>query len=69
MILRVGKCYGRLRHDGLLAAAALMHDLTLVTHNDRDVAGLGSRVMNPFGAPRESIDRRIGKFRMTSRVV
>lgn len=34
--------------DGLLAATALTHDLTLVTRNDRDVAGLGARVMNPF---------------------
>jgi len=35
--------------DGLLAATALAHDLTLVTRNARDVAGLGVRVMNPFG--------------------
>jgi predicted nucleic acid-binding protein len=34
--------------DGLLAATALVHDLTLVTRNDADVAGLGSRVLNPF---------------------
>lgn len=34
--------------DGLLAATALMHDLTLVTCNDRDVAGLGAKVLNPF---------------------
>jgi len=34
--------------DGLLAATALTHDLTLVTRNDRDVAGLGARVINPF---------------------
>lgn len=34
--------------DGLLAATALVHGLTLVTRNDRDVAGLGAEVLNPF---------------------
>jgi hypothetical protein len=34
--------------DGLLAATALTNDLTLVTRNDRDVAGLGAKVFNPF---------------------
>lgn len=34
--------------DGLLAATALTHGLTLVTRNDRDVAGLGAAVLNPF---------------------
>jgi predicted nucleic acid-binding protein len=34
--------------DGLLAATALTHGLTLVTRNDRDVAGLGASVLNPF---------------------
>lgn len=34
--------------DGLLAATALTHDLILVTRNDRDVAGLGAKVLNPF---------------------
>jgi toxin FitB len=34
--------------DGLLAATALTHGLTLVTRNDRDVAGLGAMVLNPF---------------------
>ena len=34
--------------DGLLAATALVHRLTLVTRNDRDVAGLGATVLNPF---------------------
>jgi toxin FitB len=37
--------------DGLLAATALVNDLTLVTRNDRDVAGLGATVLNPFKAP------------------
>lgn len=35
--------------DGLLAATALTHDLTLVTRNDREVEGLGAKVLNPFG--------------------
>jgi predicted nucleic acid-binding protein len=34
--------------DGLLAATAATNDLTLVTRNDRDVAGLGAMVLNPF---------------------
>jgi predicted nucleic acid-binding protein len=34
--------------DGLLAATASTHGLTLVTRNDRDVAGLGAMVFNPF---------------------
>lgn len=34
--------------DGLLAATALVNGLTLVTPNDRDVAGLGAAVLNPF---------------------
>jgi hypothetical protein len=34
--------------DGLLAATALTNGLTLVTRNDRDVAGLGALVLNPF---------------------
>jgi len=34
--------------DGLLAATALIHGLTLVTRNDRDLVGLGATVFNPF---------------------
>ena len=34
--------------DGLLVATALTNGLTLVTRNDRDVAGLGAMVFNPF---------------------
>jgi hypothetical protein len=34
--------------DGLLAATAWANGLTLVTRNDRDVAGLGATVLNPF---------------------
>jgi predicted nucleic acid-binding protein len=36
--------------DALLAATAIIHDLTLVTRNTRDVAKTGARVLNPFGA-------------------
>jgi predicted nucleic acid-binding protein len=41
--------------DGLLAATALTNGLTLVTRNDRDTAGLGATVLNPF---RSDGDRR-----------
>ena len=34
--------------DGLLAATAMTNGLTLVTRNDRNVAGLGALVLNPF---------------------
>jgi predicted nucleic acid-binding protein len=34
--------------DGLLAATALTHGLTLATRNDRHVVGLGASVLNPF---------------------
>jgi predicted nucleic acid-binding protein len=34
--------------DGLLAATAAANGLTLVTRNDREVAGLGAAVLNPF---------------------
>jgi predicted nucleic acid-binding protein len=40
--------------DALLAASALHHDLTLVTRNEADFAGLGIRVFNPFQDPAES---------------
>ena len=36
--------------DGLLAATALAHDMTLVTRNVSDVGGLGVRVLNPFSS-------------------
>lgn len=36
--------------DGLLAATALQHDLTLVTRNIKDFAGLGVQVLNPWDA-------------------
>jgi len=34
--------------DGLLAATAATNGLTLVTRKDRDIAGLGAMVLNPF---------------------
>lgn len=34
--------------DALLAATALVHDLTLVTRHERDVADLGVDVLNPW---------------------
>ena len=34
--------------DGLLAATAMAHDMTLVTRNVSDVEGLGTRVLDPF---------------------
>ena len=34
--------------DGLLAATAKVHRMTLVTRNDADVVGLGAKLLNPF---------------------
>ena len=34
--------------DGLLAAIAIVHNMTLVTRNVSDVEGLGVRVLDPF---------------------
>ncbi len=34
--------------DGLIAATALSHDLTLVSRNERHLGGLGARVINPW---------------------
>jgi len=52
----VGQVWGRLRvphpeHaiDKLIAATALIHDLTVVTRNVSDFAGTGVRLINPFG--------------------
>jgi predicted nucleic acid-binding protein len=36
--------------DGLLAATALEHDLTLVTRNTQDFEGVGIEIVNPWGA-------------------
>ena len=34
--------------DGLMAATAIVHRLTLVTRNVADLAGMGATVVNPF---------------------
>lgn len=34
--------------DGMIAATALEHGLTLVTRNVRDFAGLGVTLLNPW---------------------
>ena len=34
--------------DGLIAATAIEHDLTVVTRNTRDYEGLGATVLNPW---------------------
>jgi predicted nucleic acid-binding protein len=34
--------------DGMIAATALVHDLTIVTRNVKDFAGLGANVVNPW---------------------
>lgn len=36
--------------DGLLAATALAHDLTLVTRNTKDVARTGVKILDPFNS-------------------
>jgi predicted nucleic acid-binding protein len=49
-----GTCQIKGRHlkvvDGLIAATALEHDLTVVTRNVKDFAGLGVVVFNPWDA-------------------
>ncbi|WP_233810292.1 type II toxin-antitoxin system VapC family toxin [Paraburkholderia sp. HP33-1] len=51
----IGQVWGRLRvphaeHalDKLIAATAMIHDLTVVTRNVDDFAGTGARILNPF---------------------
>lgn len=53
--LTIAERWGRLQAirslpevDALLAASVMEHDLTLVTRNEADFAGLGVRVLNPF---------------------
>ncbi len=38
--------------DGMIAATALEHGLTVVTRNVRDFAGLGVEVINPWNDPK-----------------
>lgn len=38
--------------DGLLAATALHHGLTLVTRNEKDVEATGVQILNPFRGDR-----------------
>jgi predicted nucleic acid-binding protein len=52
---RVAELWGRLNVpdpmpavDGLLAATAIVHDLTLVTRNVKHVERSGARLLNPF---------------------
>ena len=52
---RIAEHWGRLNArqrrpavDGLLAATALVHGLTVVTRNARDFASTGAEVLNPF---------------------
>jgi toxin FitB len=54
---RVAELWGRLNVpdpistvDGLLAATAIVHDLTLVTRNVKHVQRTGARLLNPFDA-------------------
>lgn len=51
----IAQCWGRLGvpdplpvADGLIAATALVHDLTLVTRNTRDMGRTGARLLDPF---------------------
>lgn len=51
----IADCWGRLGipdpvpvADGLIAATALIHDLTLVTRDTRDVERSDARLLNPF---------------------
>ena len=51
----IAETWGRLRAqrplpavDGLIAATAIVHGLTLVTRNERDFKDLGVQLLNPW---------------------
>ena len=48
--MRPMKSLAALLTASLLAATALQHDLTLVTRNTKDFAGLAVRLINPWEA-------------------
>ena len=47
--------------DGLLAATAKVQNLTLVTRNERDFAGLPITILNPFRDVPQPADQSSGK--------
>jgi hypothetical protein len=49
------------------AATAVTNGLTLVTCNDRDIAGLGAVVLNPFRAGETHRRSYIGDFQIARR--
>lgn len=53
--IAVADCWGRLDlrgpfpvQDGMMAATAVVHDLTFVTRNIRHAEGTGARLLNPW---------------------
>jgi predicted nucleic acid-binding protein len=46
--VRIADLWGRSAVDGLLAVTAIVHGLTLVTRNVKDVARTGVMLHNPF---------------------
>jgi predicted nucleic acid-binding protein len=51
----VAECWGRLEakrplpvEDGLMAATAIVHDMTFVTRNVHDVRDTGAKLLNPW---------------------